>query len=91
MRRRLFGSGEAALRIARRQARRQGDTETLDKLDEILGDAETAAIAGVALEDETGGGLFRDILRWIVENPEQFKDLLTFIIGLFTGAPVPTA
>ena len=86
MRNRSFGSGEAVLRIAKRRARRSGDIERYEKLSSILADPESAAIAGVALEDESGGSLLRDILRWIVENPEQFKDLIEFIVGLFAGA-----
>ena len=83
-----MGSGEAALRVMRRRARRHGDSGMAEKLDQLLADREMAAVSGVAIEDETGGSLFRDILQWIVENPDQFFAILERLIALFSGASV---
>lgn len=81
----VFGSGEAALRISRRIARRRGLTEAVDKIDQILRNDEDAAIVGVALEDETGGGLLRDILAAIWADPEKFINLLKELIAMLEG------
>lgn len=82
----VFGRGEAALRIGRRMAKRRGDTDLAEQIDSILADGEAAAIAGVALEDESDGSLFRGVLSWIVNNPEEFKALIEYLVGLFTVA-----
>jgi hypothetical protein len=86
MRNRTPGRGEAALRIAKRFARRNGDTELAAKLDHILASDELAAIAGAAIEDEAGGGLFRFIIEWITAHPDEFAAFLEWIIGLFAGS-----
>lgn len=88
MRRRRMGSGEAALRAARRIARRKGETGVVDRINELLADGELSEISGVAIEDETGGSLFRDILKWIVDNPDQFFAILERLIALVSGVPV---
>ena len=33
--------------------------------------------------DVGDGGLLRDILKWIAENPEQFKALVLIVISIF--------
>jgi len=83
-----MGSGEAALRAARRIARRKGETGVVDRINELLADGELSEISGVAIEDETGGSLFRDILKWIVDNPDQFFAILERLIALVSGVPV---
>lgn len=93
LRARAIGSGEAALRISQRIARRRGLKDLEGKLKQLLRNDEDATLAGVALEDETRGSLLRDILAAIWADPEKFKDLVEWLIELFSGLmaePAPT-
>ena len=78
-----------ALRVAARKAKRQGDSALAAKIQQVVDDPTKLIVASALLDEESDddAGLLEKILRWIVENPEEFKDLIEFIIGLFTGSP----
>ena len=54
-----------------------------DDFNAIQGNRSARKLLFAMLEDEVGSSLIRDILKWIVENPEKFAALIQLILGLF--------
>ncbi len=73
-----------ALAWANRRALRQGNQDLADQIDAIRSDPDILDLAAISLEEESSGGLLRDILNWIVEHPDEFKALIEWLISLFS-------
>lgn len=82
---RIFGDGEAVLRVMRIRARLQGDRTRVKQLTSILRNPESAAIAGVALEDVAEGGFFAGIIQWIEDHPDEWEKFIQMILKLLMG------